>query len=368
MHSSDYAWKPYAAGASLLGAAALAGRELLARRQEADLAGQVALITGGSRGLGLAIARELAQEGCRLAICARDAEELDTAARELRNSGTEVLPIVCDVTIESDVDALVSQAEEHYGRIDLLITVAGLIEVSQAEDLEVDDFREAMDVMFWGTLYPILAVVPGMRARRYGRIAAITSIGGKISVPRLLSYSSAKFAAVGLTEGLSVELAQDGIHVTTIVPGLMRTGSHIQAEFTGSDAQREANYGWFSLGASSPLSARADRAARIVVRSIKRGESERIFTFPYSLASRLHGLAPATTIRLLRLVDALLPTHPAQPGDVSTESGRELERHVDSFAHKVGTALGREAETAFNQRGGDDSPSEGDRDGEPENA
>ena len=80
---------------------------------------------------------------------------------------------------------MISQALAHYGRIDLLFTVAGVIEVSQFEDLDPEDFRQAMDVMFWGTLYPILAVVPGMRARRHGRIAAITSIGGKVSVAKL---------------------------------------------------------------------------------------------------------------------------------------------------------------------------------------
>jgi NAD(P)-dependent dehydrogenase (short-subunit alcohol dehydrogenase family) len=358
MHIRSDVLRGKAIGLSTTVLLGLTCRELVARTREADLSGQVALITGGSRGLGLAIARELAQQQCRLALCARDSDELERAAEELRASGGEVLPIVCDVGIETDVTAMVSQVVAHYGRIDLLFTVAGVIEVGQFNDLDLDDFRSAMDVMFWGTLYPIVAVLPGMRARKYGRIAAITSIGGKISVPHLLSYSSAKFATVGLTEGLSAELARDGIHVTTIIPGLMRTGSHVNAWFKGNEAQQRGDYIWFSLGATSPMAARADRAARTIVRSVKRGEVERIFTLPFSLASRFHGIAPAATIRLMRLANAFLPSHAPLPGEVSTQRGEVVENLLDSKAHRVATTLGRRAEGAFNQHRGRSSSSE----------
>ena len=351
MHSSDYARKVWAIPAVATVAAGLGVRELVARRREADLDGQVALITGGSRGLGLAIARELAGEGCRLALCARNAEELEIAARELCDRGADVLPLMCDVRNEQDVNAMVARVEEHYGRIDVLVTVAGVIDVARVDDLTADEFRRAMDVMVWGALYPVMAALPGMRSRGSGRIAVVTSIGGKISVPHLLSYSAAKFAAVGLAEGLSAELAKDGISVTTIIPGLMRTGSHNSATFTGSSAQQRADYTWFSLAATAPMAPRADRAARIVVRSIKRGETERIFPFPFALASRFQGLMPGTTVRLMRLVNAVLPSHPAAPDEISTSRGEDIERQFDSRAHRLATTLGREAEAAFNQHG-----------------
>lgn len=99
-----------------------------------------------------------------------------------------------------------------------------------------------------------------MRARRRGRIVNITSIGGKVGMPHLLPYTCAKFATVGLSEGLRAELGREGIRVTTIVPGLMRTGSHLKAMFRG---QHEQEFTWFSLGASLPLvSMGAERAAR----------------------------------------------------------------------------------------------------------
>lgn len=199
----------------------LATRELWGRAGETDLRGQVALVTGGSRGLGLALAlaRELAGNGCRLVICARDAAELERAGRELEQRGADVLAVRCDVTDRDDVELMMQAARQAFGRIDLLICNAGVIQVGQVQSMELEDFRQAMDIMYWGVLYPILAVLPEMRERKQGRIAVVTSIGDKISVPYLLPYNGAKFAAVGLSEGLRAELADEGITVTTIVPG-----------------------------------------------------------------------------------------------------------------------------------------------------
>ncbi len=184
---------------------------------------------------------------------------------------------------------------------------------------------------FFGTLYPIMAVLPGMRARKTGRIALITSIGGRIATPHLLTYSAAKFATVGLGEGLAAELSRDGITVTTVVPGLMRTGSHIQARFTGGEEQREADFAWFATGASAPISPPADKAARIVVNAIRRGKHEVTFPWPFALVSRLHGLAPSTTIRLMQIAETLLPDRPTPPGEsATTERGEPIEDRSDS--------------------------------------
>src|SRR6185369_6660508 len=129
------------------------------------------------------------------------------------------------------VAAMVSQVNERLGGIDVLVNNAGIISVGPIESQTIEDFREAMDVMFWGHVNTILAVLPQMQRRRSGWIGNVSSIGGKISVPHLVPYSCAKFASVGLSEGLTAELAKDGINVTTIVPGLMRTGAHINAYF-----------------------------------------------------------------------------------------------------------------------------------------
>ena len=155
-----------AAGTALaLGAAA---REAQARDREADLRDAVALITGGSRGLGLALSRELSRQGCRLAICARDETELEAARVELEQSGAEVLAVPCDVADTARVAAMVEAVTRHYGRIDILINNAGIIVVAPVETLTRADFERVMNVNFWGVLNPTLEVLPGMRTRGAG--------------------------------------------------------------------------------------------------------------------------------------------------------------------------------------------------------
>ena len=333
-----------AAGTALaLGAAA---REAMARDREADLHGSVALITGGSRGLGLALSRELAGQGCRLAICARDATDLEEARADLERSGAEVLAIPCDVADAAQVAAMVEAVTRHYGRIDILINNAGIIVVAPVETLTRADFERVMAINFWGMLNPTLEVLPGMRARGTGRIVNITSIGGKISVPHLLPYSCAKFAAVGLSEGLRAELADTGISVTTVVPGLMRTGSHLNAEFGG---KQDAEYRWFALGASAPypVAIGADRAARLIVRAAKRGQAECTYPVSALVAARLTGLLPSATTNVLALVDRVLPQPPRQPA--GTRSGAAIEANTDAPLLRAATVLGRSAAEEYNQ-------------------
>jgi NAD(P)-dependent dehydrogenase (short-subunit alcohol dehydrogenase family) len=185
----------------------LAYRALQWGRQE-NLHGQVVLITRGSRGLGLALAREFAREGCRLVLAARDIQELARAQQDLRQRGAEVLIVSCDVTDQEQVRSLVDQATQHFGRVDIVVNNAGIIQVGPMSTTTMEDFANALDVMFWGTLYPTLAVLPQRRARRSGRVGNITSVGGMVSVPHLLPYTCAKFAAVGLSEGYGPNLAR----------------------------------------------------------------------------------------------------------------------------------------------------------------
>ena len=156
-------------------------------RQE-NLYGQVVMITGGSRGLGLALAREFARMGCRLVLAARDAQELARAQQDLTQRGTEVLAVPCDVTNQEQVRSVVDQATQRFGRVDIVVNNTGIIQVGPMSTTTVEDFASALDVMFWGALYPTLAVLPQMRARRSGHIVNITSIGGMVSVPHLLPH------------------------------------------------------------------------------------------------------------------------------------------------------------------------------------
>lgn len=182
-----------------------------------ELSGRVALVTGASRGLGFLLARELAAQGCRVAICARDPEELGRARAALEREGAQVLAVPCDVADRVQVERLVADTVARFGSLDVLVTNAGVIQAGPLGTMRVEDFEDALAVMFWGVVLPTLAALPHLRAGR-GRIVTITSIGGKIASPHLLPYDCAKFAAVGFSEGIGAELAREGIRVTTVVP------------------------------------------------------------------------------------------------------------------------------------------------------
>ncbi|HLL56019.1 MAG TPA: SDR family NAD(P)-dependent oxidoreductase [Myxococcaceae bacterium] len=310
-------------GRVVVGAASvLALRGLLRRRFE--LSGRVVLLTGGSRGLGLVLARELARRGAKLAICGRDVEPLERARAELEGLGAEVYAEPFDVGDRTQVEELVRRTRARFGRIDVLINNAGTIEVGPVEVMDRQDYEEAMAIHYWAPLNAILAVLPEMEERGEGRIVNITSIGGKVPIPHLLPYSASKFALVGLSEGLRAELADKGIRVTTVCPGLMRTGSPLHAFFKG---KHRAEYTWFKLMDSLPgFSISAERAALSIIRALERGESEVILSLPAKLATWTHGLWPGLTSDLLGLVSRLLP----KPGGIGHEraEGRESESAV----------------------------------------
>lgn len=337
-------WRFVVAGAAV--GMGLAARTPLAQRQEADLRGSVALVTGGSRGLGLALSRKLASHGCRLAICARDESELAAARADLEARGAEVFTVSCDVADQERVAAMVDAVTRCYGRIDVLVNNAGIIVVAPLATLTHEEFERVMAINFWGVLNTTLAVLPGMRAQRSGRIVNITSIGGKVATPHLLPYTCAKFAAVGFSQGLRAEVAADGISVTTVVPGLMRTGSYLQAEVGGNQA---AEYRWFALADSAPypVTIGADRAARLIVQAARRGQAECTFPVTAVVASRAAGLLPGITAGALELVARMLPKPSAQKAELVR--GAIVEQEHPSTLLRAATALGRAAATGHNQ-------------------
>ena len=295
--------------AATAGAAVIAYR--LMRGRAYDFRGRSVLLTGGSRGLGLVLARKLAAEGARIAICARDQEELERAEAELRALGGEVLAVRCDVGDYAQVKEMVRSVQRDFGSIDVLINNAGTISVGPMETMTLADYHSAMDVHVWGPLHTILAVLPEMRNRGSGRIANIASIGGKVAIPHLVPYCASKFALVGLSRGLRAELKKDGIVVTTLCPGLMRTGSPRNATFKG---QHRAEYAWFSISDSLPgLTISAEAAARRILDATSRGDAEVLFPLTARAATAVNALAPNLTAGLLAAAARLLPGSPDGP-------------------------------------------------------
>ena len=326
--------------------AAIAAGLVVRRLTMADLRGEVALITGGSRGLGFLLAREFARQGCRVTICARDGAELERARVDLERQGINVLAVQCDVTDQSQVESLVQKTKARFGRVDILVNNAGTIQVGPIESMTAQDFENAMRVMFWGMLYPTLAVLPDMLERRSGRIVNITSIGGKVSMPHLLPYGCAKFAAVGLSEGLRAELKGEGIRVTTIVPGLMRTGSFLNAFFKG---RQEKEFRWFSLGAALPfISMDAKRAARQIVAATRRGEAERILSLPATMLALFHGRFPGLTADLLGWANRLLLPE-AEGGRPEQVRGMDVRQRARGSVYRAFTRMGLSAAEKLNQ-------------------
>jgi len=314
----------------------LLGRSMVRQHRWMDFEGKTALITGGSRGLGLLLAREFVTHGANVVICARDGDDLERARVDLERQGGRVLSIPCDVSDRAQVDRLVREAAARFGAVDVLVNNAGTISVGPMEVMTLEDYEEAMRIHFWGPLYTTLAVLPAMRDRRQGRIVNISSIGGKVPAPHLLPYTASKFALTGFSEGLRAELKKDNVYVTTVCPGLMRTGSPPNANFKG---KHQEEYAWFTISDSLPLTAMsAKRAARRIVLACQRGESEVILSVQAKLAAKFHGVFPGASAELNSLInDYLLPG----PGGIGTGTAK---------GHQSESAVTRSFLTALTRR------------------
>ncbi len=318
-------------GMAGVGALALAGRALLRRQRKIDLKGKVVVVTGSSSGLGLLIARHAAERGAKLVLAARGEADLNAAAADLKAQGAEVIAVPTDLSDEGQARNLIARAIERFGRVDVLVNNAGIISVGPVETMTVDDYKDAMATNFWGELYPILAVLPHMRAQGSGRIANVSSIGGKISVPHLLPYSASKFALTGLTEGLRAELAKDNILVTGIYPGTIRTGGHSHATFKGD---RNAEYIWFSLSDTVPvISTSADYAAKKLWDGVIHGDPEVVIGWNARLAVIFHNLFPEWTVEMMSVVNRFLPAATQSHGPAVR--GENLTGKVPESLNKV---------------------------------
>ncbi len=328
-----------------VGIGALAAARAWRARGRFDFQGKSVLITGGSRGLGLVLARELAAAGAKLTLVARDEAELQRAADDIRTREpfAEVLVVPADIRKRYDAERAIAQTVEGHGGIDVLVNNAGVIQVGPLDHMKLGDYEDAMNTHFWGPLYMVLAALPHMRRQGAGRIVNISSIGGRIAVPHLVPYSASKFALTGLSDGLRIELLKDNIIVTTVCPGLMRTGSPVNAMFKG---KRPQEYAWFAISDSLPLaSISAERAARQIVDACRRGDAELVITVQAKAAIVARAVAPELFQDVMALMNGLLPG-PAENGDTA-RPGFESE---SSWAPSALTAPTYEAAERNNER------------------
>ncbi len=331
-----------ALAAAATGAGIEVTRAVVRRKRDFDWRSKRVIITGGSRGLGLVIARQLADQGARIAITARSGHDLEVAAIELRNRGAEVIAHPCDVRDRDQVVDLIDCVTKQFDGIDVLLNVAGIITVGPLDAMTMDDFHDSMQTNCWGALHTSLEVLPHMRAAGWGRIVNVASIGGKRAVPHMLPYAASKFALVGLSNGLRAELKHENIFVTTACPGLMRTGSPRRATFKG---QHRAEYAWFSIGDSLPIvSMDAESAATQILTACRYGRGDVFIHSPLNLTIALQSLFPDLTQEILALAKTVLP----KMGGIGRASAKGHESE-SVWSPSVLTTLTQRAAAANNQ-------------------
>jgi NAD(P)-dependent dehydrogenase (short-subunit alcohol dehydrogenase family) len=291
------------------------------------------------------IARQLAAEGARLCLLARDELALSRAAEQVARirPDAEVITLRCDVRNREDVDRAVETILGRWHAVDVLMNVAGVIQVGPLEHMTQRDFDNAMATHYEGPLAMMQALVPSMRRRGFGRIVNISSIGGRVAVPHLAPYCASKFALAGLSDAMRSELAQYGIRVTTVSPGLMRTGSPRNAEVKG---RHEAEYAWFAISDSLPgMSVSAERAAREIVEACRYGDPELTISAPAKAAILANAVAPNLVARLMMIGARLLP-RATGPGGDHVRRGYESESR---WAPSAATVLTERAAVANNE-------------------
>jgi short-subunit dehydrogenase len=251
------------------------------------IAGARVLLTGASRGIGAATAVELARRGASLAIAARTKKSLDAVAAQCRDLGAEVHVIVADMAQEAEVVAMVAAADEALGGIDVLVNNAGLGLTDPIAELEPADLRYVFEVNVMAPHVATLAVLPGMIARRRGRIINVGSVASHISSPNLGGYSSTKFALKAITDALRMELSGTGVGATLICPGPIATDFVVN-----SAGEVEGRL------PTKPIGAPPRDVAKAICKAITRGSAELFIPAYYQALVGANSVAP----QVLRLV------------------------------------------------------------------
>jgi short-subunit dehydrogenase len=333
--------KRIATGSLVLAACAAAVYTCSQRNVRIRLHDRVVIITGGSRGYGLQLARECARRGARLGLIARNQNELEAAENEFRAAGVRISVAACDVGDEQAVGTAVTALENELGPTDVLINAAGTIRVGPFEAQSTQRFRDEMQTNFFGALHTIMSVLPGMKSRKRGTIVNVSSIGGSVPVPHLLPYVASKFALNGFSQGLRAELDRSGVIVCTVLPGLMRTGSPPHALFSSNSS---AEYAWFSAGVATQLSSvSVEYAAKVTIDGVQQGQRIIVISLQANMLHTMQSRFPSVTAALLRLAARFMP----YPQGNEERTGAESE---SAFTASAALALSHKAEETQNQR------------------
>jgi short-subunit dehydrogenase len=302
------------------------------------------VITGGSRGLGLALSEEFLRAGARVALLARNSDELDQARALLQERVTgEIITLNCDVTKRAELARAFEQVQGVFGGIDILVNNAGAITIGPFETMERDDFASILELQVHAIVNSVQLLLPQFR-QNGGRVVNICSIGGKVPVPHMSSYCAAKFALAGLSATLHAELGAQGVTVTTVFPGLMRTGSVIQAVIKGD---HEKEFAWFAAGDSMPVvSVSARTAARRILAGVRDGDAQVVFPFPMRMAELARAAFPELFALTLREMARFFPAGQSTERRTGAESRNWL--HAQPWFGPL-RFMSEKAQKEFNQ-------------------
>lgn len=210
------------------------------------LDGQVALVTGASRGIGQAIALELAEAGADLVVCSTRAHGCEPTVREVMARKRRAIGVTADVASPADCDRLVGAALEVFGRVDCLVNNAGVVQRARVQDTGDGDFDRVLAVNLHAPFYLARRVLPGMLERRRGRIVNVSSISSRMGTPEQVSYCASKWGVNGLTQALAAELRGTGVTVTAVLPGSVDTdmleGSGFEPKMTARQVASVVRY------------------------------------------------------------------------------------------------------------------------------
>ncbi|MEX2673501.1 MAG: SDR family oxidoreductase [Phycisphaeraceae bacterium] len=345
MAGRTYRWSLGVAAATALAAGAFVGWRWFADQGQRryTFRERGVLITGGSRGLGLVLARRLAREGARLGLLARDADELERAAEELREAGAHVATVPCDLRDADQLRRAVDRIADDLGGLDMVINNAGVIQVGPMEHMTEKDYAQAIELYAWAPLRVITRALPHLQRRPEARIVNICSIGGKVAIPHLLPYTVGKFAEVGLSDGTRAELKRYNIHVTTVIPGLMRTGSPGHALFKGKHRKEHA---WFAIGDALPgVAIGVDRAAKQIIEAARRRAPALYITPQARLLAVANETAPSLVAWIAARVNRMLPS-PTAERETTSHTGFESR---SGWAPSLLTRMGDQAAERNNE-------------------
>ena len=187
------------------------------------LEGRGAVVTGGSRGIGEAVTRELVARGCHVLVCARGLESAEDLAAALRSEGARVWAAACDVSDPAAIERLAEVAAQRLGAVDILVNNAGIAPSGPFKSLTLEEWERVFAVNSTGTFLTTRAFLPAMREAGWGRVVNIASIAGKVGAPYIAAYSASKHAVVGFTRSVAAEVAADGVTVNAVCPGYVDT-------------------------------------------------------------------------------------------------------------------------------------------------